>query len=140
MENRRKINPETLRLRSVMPTLTVNDVEASIAFYRGVLGFIVTDRIEHEGTLLGASIKAGVVEFLLGQDDFEKGHDGQKGVGFRIYCVTHQDIDTVAERIRASGGTLDHGPTDQPWGTRDFAVTDPDGFSISISTPMPTYG
>ena len=110
MEERRQINPHTLRLRNVMPTLTVNDIEASIAFYRDVLGFVVTDTIEHEGTVMGASIKAGVVEFLLGQDDFKKGRDRQKGVGSRLYCVTHQDIDEVADAVKSRGGTLDHEP------------------------------
>jgi lactoylglutathione lyase len=138
MEERRQNDPETLRLRSVMPTLTVADVAASVSFYRDVMGFVVSDTIEHEGAVVGASIKAGVVEFLLGQDDFKKGRDREKGVGFRLYCVTHQDIDEVAENVKARGGTLDHEPVDQPWGTRDFAVTDPDGFSISISTPMPS--
>jgi uncharacterized glyoxalase superfamily protein PhnB len=138
MEERRQVNPQTLRLRAVMPTLTVSDIEASVAFYRDVLGFVVSDTIEHEGTVVGASIKAGVVEFLLGQDDFQKGRDRQKGVGSRLYCVTHQDIDEVAGAIKARGGTLDHEPVDQPWGTRDFSVTDPDGFSISISSPMPS--
>ena len=121
-----------------MPTLTVSDLEASIAFYRDVLGFIVSDSIEHEGQLVGASLKAGVVEFLLGQDDFEKRRDRQKGLGFRLYCVTRQDIDEVAKNVVARGGKLDHEPVDQPWGTRDFAVNDPDGFKISISTPMPS--
>jgi predicted enzyme related to lactoylglutathione lyase len=52
--------------------------------------------------------------------------------------VTHQDIDEVASAIKARGGTLDHEPADQPGGTRDFSITDPDGFSISISSPMST--
>ena len=138
MEDRRLNKPVTLRLRAVMPTLTVNDIHQSIAFYRDVLGFIVTDTMENEGQVMGASIKAGVVELLLGQDDFKKGRDRQKGVGFSLYCVTHQELDQVAADIRARGGVLDQEPTDQPWGTRDLAITDPDGFLISISTPMPT--
>jgi uncharacterized glyoxalase superfamily protein PhnB len=28
-------------------------------------------------------------------------------------------------------------PMDQSWGVRDFAVTDPDGFKIFISTSLP---
>lgn len=136
MEDRRS-RPETLRLRAVMPTLTVNDIQQSVDFYRDVLGFIVTDTIEHEGQVVGASLKAGVVEFLLGQDDFKKGREREKGVGFRLYCVTHQDIDALAETILENGGTLDQPPTDQPWGSRDLAVRDPDGYKISISTPMP---
>jgi len=30
------------------------------------------------------------------------------------------------------GGTLDQPPTDQEWGMRDFSLTDPDGFKITI--------
>lgn len=134
-ENRRK-KPETLRLRAVMPALTVNDIQASLAFYRDVLGFIVVDTMENGGAIVGVSLRAGTVEFLLGQDDFAKGRDRDKGVGFRLYCVTHQDIDEVAAAIKERGGELDSEPQDQPWGTRDFAVTDPDGYKISISTPM----
>ena len=132
MEDRKK--PETLRLRSVMPALTVNDIHASIAWYRDVLGFVVTDEIQHDGKLLGASLKAGSVEILLGQDDFAKGRDRKKGDGFRLYCVTAQDVDDLAAAIKSRGGQIAQEPTDQPWGARDFAVVDLDGFKISIST------
>jgi uncharacterized glyoxalase superfamily protein PhnB len=136
MEVTRK-KPESLRLRAVMPTLTVNDLRASIAFYRDVLGFIVVDTIEQEGELVGASVRAGTVDILLGQDDFTKGRNRVKGVGTRLYCVTHQDVDQVAAAIRERGGQLDAEPQDQPWGARDFAITDPDGYKLSISSPMP---
>lgn len=126
--------PETLRLKAVTPTLTCDDVAASLAWYRDVLGFIVVDEMRHEGELAGAVIRAGTVDFMLGRDDFAKGRDREKGVGMRFYCVTGQDVDALAAAIEARGGTLDHPPTDQPWGARDFAVTDPDGFKISIST------
>ena len=33
----------------------------------------------------------------------------------------------------ARGGMLDQPPTDQPWGMRDFSLTDPDGFKITIA-------
>lgn len=137
MEDRRKKKPETLRLREIMPTLTVDDLVASLSFYRDVLGFVVDDVMERDGRPVGATIKAGSVEFLLVQDDFAKGRDRAKGVGFRLYCVTYQDIDQVALDIESRGGRLVRPPQDQPWGTRDFAVSDPDGFNLSISTPMP---
>ena len=137
MDDCRK-KPENLRLRAVMPTLTVSDIHASLSFYRDVMGFVVSDTIEHDGEVLGASIKAGTVELLLGQDDFKKGRERKKGVGFRLYCVTHQEIDEIAAGIEERGGTLDQQPQDQPWGTRDLAITDPDGYKLSISTPMPS--
>lgn len=134
MQERAK--PETLRLQAVMPTFTVSDIRRSIAWYRDVLGFTVLDEMMHEGELLGAAIKAGSVEILLGQDDWAQGKDREKGVGFRLYCVSAQDIDEIAANIKARGGELTQEPTDQPWGARDLAVIDPDGFKISISTKV----
>jgi catechol 2,3-dioxygenase-like lactoylglutathione lyase family enzyme len=70
---------------------------------------------------------------MIGQDDWQKGRDRRKGEGFRIYCETKKNVDELAKRIEAKGGRLDQGPTDQPWGVRDIAVTDPDGFKITIA-------
>jgi uncharacterized glyoxalase superfamily protein PhnB len=123
---------ETLKMSSASPGFTVNDLEKSLAWYRDVLGFVVEERWEQEGKLTGVSLQAGGVSFMIGQDDWKKGHDRKKGEGFRLYCTTTQDIDVLADRIVARGGRLDQEPRDQPWGTRDFALTDPDGFKITI--------
>ena len=122
-----------VKLKQVTPSLTVGDIEASLAYYEGVLGFTVVERWENEGKLLGASIAAGDVMLMLGQDDWAQGRDRQKGAGFRLYCTTEQDVDELAAAIKARGGELAHEPTDQPWGARDFSVVDPDGCKISIS-------
>ena len=137
MEERRQQTPLTLRLRSVMPVLTVTDVEESVAWYRDVLGFYVAQEMKLDGKLAGASLRAGAVEVLLTQDDFAKGRDRKKGVGFRLYCTTALEIDELAAAVEARGGVLSQPPKDQSWGVRDFAVTDPDGFQISISTALP---
>ena len=126
----------TLNLGGVMPSITANDLGASIAWYRDVMGFVVAREIEHEGQRVGAMMGAGGVQILLGQDDFAKGRDRQKGVGLRFHLVAEQDVDELAAGIKARGGTLDQEPTDQPWGARDFAVVDPNGFKISISNGM----
>jgi uncharacterized glyoxalase superfamily protein PhnB len=126
--------PETLRLRSVSPSLTANDVERSLAFYRDVLGFVVKERWEQDGVLHGVELVAGGVTFWLAQDDWKKGRDRVKGQGFRLYCETAQDLDALARRIEARGGTLAEPLKDQPWGGRDFAVRDPDGFTITFAS------
>lgn len=128
--------PETLRLRSVMPALTANDLQASVAWYRDILGFMVAEEYKRDDQVMGVRLKAGAVEFLLGQDDFAKGRDRQKGAGLRFFCVTAQDVDKLAAEIKARGGQLTQEPTDQPWGARDFALVDPNGFNISITTDV----
>jgi len=122
-----------LKMGDVSPGITANDLEKSLAWYRDVVGFAVEERWERDGKLAGVQLRAGKVTFMLGQDDWKKGRDRKKGEGFRLYCMTTQDIDALAAKIVARGGTLDQGPKDQPWGMRDFALTDPDGFKITIA-------
>jgi uncharacterized glyoxalase superfamily protein PhnB len=134
---RRKVarhQPESLRLRSAGPSFTVNDIGKSLAFYRDVLGFTEGEHWERDGVLLGVEMTAGRVSFWLGQDDWKKGRDRSKGQGFRLYCSTTQDVDALAARIQARGGTLAEEPKDQPWGGRAFGFVDPDGFAITIAS------
>ena len=90
--------PETLRLRALTPSFTVNDLQRSLDFYVEGLGFIVKERWEREGELRGVMLAAGSCELALGQDDWAKGHDRVKGAGVRIYAETAQDLDAIAER------------------------------------------
>src|SRR5437588_5713137 len=104
--------PETLRLRKIAPSFTATDLQRSIAFYRDVLGFVVGEEWRQDGALAGCEIQAGSESFMLGQDDFAKGRDRQKGLGSRMYCHTAQDIDRLAGEIKAGGGALDREPPD----------------------------
>src|SRR5215813_13233764 len=122
-----------LALRSASPSFTVNDLDKSVAWYRDVLGFGVEEMWKDDGKVVGVSLRAGDVSFMIGQDDWKKGRDRKKGEGFRIFCTTRRNVDDIAKRIKSKGGQLDHEPQDQPWGMRDFSVTDPDGFKITIA-------
>ncbi|HEX3531561.1 MAG TPA: VOC family protein [Thermoanaerobaculia bacterium] len=127
-------NTARLDLQNITPFLTVNDLQASLAWYRDVLGLSLAEEYKMNDKVMGVRMQAGAVQLLLGQDDFAKGRDRVKGVALRFYFQTDQDIDTLAAAIRERGGKLTQEPTDQPWGRRDFAVVDPDGFNISITS------
>lgn len=126
-----------LRGRSVMPSLTVDNLQQSLTFFGG-LGFEVEDRWEHNGVLLGAMLKAGDARLGLSQDDGKKGRARTKGVGMRLYIEAADDIDQVAARARAAGITLTTEPHDTEWGTRAFDVTEPSGFVLTIASPAST--
>lgn len=124
--------PESLRVRESSFSLTVNDLERSLAFYRDVLGFTAGERWETDGVVHGVQLKAGAVDLMLNQDDFAHGRDRQKGVGVRFWFSTAQSLDALADAIRARGGTVDYGPDETPWGDRAFGISDPDGFRITF--------
>ena len=118
-------------------SLTVNDLETSLAWYRDIAGFAVNQKHEREGKLMAVSLQAGDVRLLITQDDGAKGWDRAKGEGFSLQITTTQNIDDLAQRIRDAGGTLDTDPVDTPWGVRIFRLHDPDGFKFAISSPRP---
>jgi predicted enzyme related to lactoylglutathione lyase len=124
--------PESLRLRSMSASLTVNDLAKSIAFYRDVARFTPGDRWEENGQLRGIEMKAGICDLWLNQDDFARGRDRKKGEGVRLWASTAQDIAEMAARIKAMGGDLDYEPRRSPWGEFTFALVDPDGYKITI--------
>ena len=74
-DDRRRKDPQSLRLRAIEPSLTVNDLERSVRFYTEALGFFVSERWTDNGVLRGVMLKAGVCSLGLSQDDWSKGRD-----------------------------------------------------------------
>ena len=125
----------TLQARSLMPTLTVNDLKRSRRFYTEGLGFEVEEEYESEGEVRGVRLAAGEAKLGLSQDDFSKGRDRAKGIGMRFYLETEQDLAVLARQAKGAGIALDSDPAPLPWGPMAFLVTDPDGFKLTISNP-----
>jgi uncharacterized glyoxalase superfamily protein PhnB len=128
----KRADPQTFRGRELSVSLTVQDLQKSLAWYRDVVGFWVASTHEREGKLMAVSLKAGHVRILITQDDGQRGRR-VKGEGFSIYITTVQNVDELARRIKQRGAALDMEPTDTPWGARVFRLRDPDGFRIAIS-------
>ena len=125
-----------LTAKTIMPGLTVDDLARSIAFYEA-LGFTVGEKWEDNGKMVAAMVKAGDLEIGLNQDDWKKGRDRQKGLGTRLNIETANNIDEIAARAKAAGLKLDVEPFDTPWKTRQFELTDPTGFKLTVSSEWP---
>lgn len=116
---------------ALMPSMTSNDLDKSTRFYEG-LGFVVDERWEEDGKLLGVMLAAGETRLGLSQDDGKAGTNRVKGVGMRIWINTKQDVDELARTAKTAGVQVE-GPEDFPWGGRGFSATDPDGFKVTIA-------
>jgi|SRR5215203_2569159 len=130
------IPSKTMNGKSIMPSLTVDDINQSTSFFTG-LGFEVEERWEQDGTLLGVMLKAGNIGLGLSQDDGKKGRDRVKGAGMRLYIEADDNIDELAARAKAAGITLASEPQDTEWGNRSFDVKEPSGLVITIGSPVP---
>ena len=124
-----------LQITSIVPTLTVDDIQASIKFYE-ILGFTPGERWEDNGALIGIMMSAGSTEIGLSQDDWKKGRDRKKGIGVRMILETTQNIDEIAARAKSAGLSLVSEPKDTEWRGRAFVISDPSGFLLTISSEM----
>lgn len=122
--------------KTLQASLTMKDLQKSIAFYVDVLGFKVDRNIERDGKLRGVAVSAGDVRLNLNQDDGAKGWDRIKAQGLSLQITTAQSIDDVAARIKKSGGRLEMEPKDMPWGSRIIRIKDLDGFLWTIAGPL----
>ena len=123
---------EAVQISAIVPSLTVDDLQKSITFYEA-LGFVIDERWEEKGTLLGVMLRAGKTEIGLSQDDWKKGRDRQKGVGVRLsISTTPGHVDEIAKRARNAGITLKSEPHDTEWKSRAFEVSDPSGFLLTV--------
>ena len=123
---------EIVQISAIVPTLTVDDLQKSIAFYEA-LGFAIDERWEEQGTLRGVMLRAGTTQIGLNQDDWKKGRDRTKGVGVRLSISTRPGtVDEIAKRARNAGITLTSDPHDTEWKSRAFEVSDPTGYLLTI--------
>ena len=122
---------EAVQISAIVPTLTVDDLQKSIAFYEA-LGFAIDERWEDKGTLLGVMLRAGKTELGLNQDDWKKGRDRKKGIGMRLSISAPGSVDEIAKRAKSAGIALTSEPRDTEWRSRAFEVSDPNGFLLTV--------
>lgn len=112
-----------MRIDHVAPVFHVSDVEASIAFYRDILGFTEDFRF---GGYVG--LKLDGFSLHLSQSD---GRGRPLGGGtVYVFC---EGIDAYfAARVAGKEVDLVQPPADAPYGMRDFIIKDIDGNQLSF--------
>jgi catechol 2,3-dioxygenase-like lactoylglutathione lyase family enzyme len=121
----------------------VHEPERSLTFYRDTLGLELRNDVargDFRWITVGAASQPGVAIVLTNYLNGSPA-DGDalaaliaKGALNGVHFHT-DDIDATFEKVRASGAEIVQEPTDQPWGTRDFAVRDPSGNLVRIDQP-----
>ena len=124
--------------------LPQTDPEASVAFYRDVLGFEVRLDVGYGGLRWITVGPPGQPDTNIvlappfaapGMTEDEKRMIGEmmaKGT-YAILVLSTTDLDGVFERLVAADAEIVQEPTDQPYGIRDAAFRDPAGNHIRIN-------
>jgi catechol 2,3-dioxygenase-like lactoylglutathione lyase family enzyme len=120
-----------------------NDADASLAFYRDILGFEVRNDVGYNGLrwiTVGPPDQPGTSIVLYppaaspGVNDDERRTIAEmmaKGT-YGILLLATKNVDEAFERIQARGAEIVEEPTNQPYGVRDCAVRDPAGNLIRV--------
>ena len=108
--------------------LEVNNLEESLAFYIGQLGFKVERKtLDSEPPI--ATLRAGNLRITLAQQ-FETMLRRGRGVHFFIGVP---DVDALYRQLRERGVIVDS-PVDEGWGGRFITVIDPDKYRFFFVT------
>ena len=121
----------------------VHDPDLALAFYRDTLGLELRNDVakgDFRWITVGAGSQPGVAIVLTNYLNGSPADNDAlaaliakgalNGVHFHA-----DDLDASFEKVRAAGAEVVQEPTDQPWGTRDFAVRDPSGNLLRIDQP-----
>ena len=121
----------------------VHEPELALGFYRDVLGLELRNDVARGdfrwitvGSASQPDVAIVLTNYLNGSpadnDSLEAliAKGALNGVNFRT-----DDLDATFEKVRASGAEIVQEPTEQFWGTKDFAVRDPSGNLVRVDQP-----
>jgi catechol 2,3-dioxygenase-like lactoylglutathione lyase family enzyme len=115
--------PPAAEFGGAVPILRVADLDASLVYYAGALGFEPEWRA---GSV--ASVRRGRASLMLCQGD--QGHPGT------WVWLGVSDADVLHEELLARGVAIRHPPTNYPWGSRELHVADPDGNVLRLGADL----
>ena len=116
--------------------LFVDDLEASLAFYTGALGFEEDHRspgyaaIRNGSVLLGLGLASGLpASHYFAPDALRR----ERGIGVEIVLEV-DDLQACYERAAAARARVVSPIRAQPWRAMDFRLADPDGYYIRVTS------
>ena len=129
---------------TIMPAMRYRDAAAAIEWLCSVFGF------ERHAVYPGPNNTIGHAELTLngGMVMLGSGKDDEYGRGFKtpqelgdletrgVYIIV-SDADAVYARAKAAGGKIVRKLQNTDYGSREFSVKDPEGYSWSVGTYNP---
>ena len=123
-----------VRLPAAVPALLVSDERAAVRFLADALGFV---QLVHDGVGLGIVRRDGVELHVWVADGSAPG--AERSLAGSASCrIEVTGVAKLHEHCRRLGVVHPNAPLhDEPWGTREFAVLDPDGNLIGLYERLP---
>lgn len=120
-------------IRQLWPLLAVQDLERSIRFYEGLLGFSVVGRADIDGRVFWCRLERGGASLMLQQADDEDGPANGRGRGVALYVVC-DDVERLRAEFTSRGLQLPPVSIAE-YGMTQLFVPEPDGYSLCFESP-----
>ncbi|MGI9104301.1 MAG: VOC family protein [Terriglobales bacterium] len=106
------------------------DVERSVAFYSGLLGFKVIEDFRHEGRAIYSRLRAKSGQGTIAIHMLGPGASTAAD-GVRLYFEV-PELDDFCRKLKEKGVYFTQSPQMMPWGWRHAYLDDPDSHEISL--------
>jgi uncharacterized glyoxalase superfamily protein PhnB len=127
---------KTVQIKKLTPNLVVRDVQASLLFYREVLGLETGFTVPDQVPFVFGSVTNGVVEVFFNEQKTVAAEYPKLaatiGGSLTLYMEV-SDLKAVLERVQKRGAKISMPVAEQFYGMREFAFEDVDGYTITIA-------
>ena len=123
---------------TLYPYVLCRDADAVMDWLERALGLARGDvHRDAAGTVQHAEMRLGSALVMLGTAGAGGGPFRDLRAGGSVVYGAIDDVDALCDRARAAGAEIPLEPTDTDYGSRDFAVRDPEGNLWSFGTYRP---
>jgi catechol 2,3-dioxygenase-like lactoylglutathione lyase family enzyme len=119
------------RFKKVMPVLRVVDLQKSVDWYTGVLGFQVVWRSPMDGGGENCLLQAGSIELMLSTGAHLGGPPSLTGTLYFNVDGVEELFARISEQVEIVWPLAD-----QEYGTREFGVRDGDGYVLAFAEEL----
>lgn len=126
-------------IKRITPNLMVEDVEASVSFYKSVLGFDMVTAFPDTGRMSFAIVSRDNMDIMFQQkedliSEIREFENVPLGGSFTIH-IDVRDILMIYEKAVLSARIVQE-LHQTPYGTKEFSIKDNNGYIITFSEPL----
>ena len=128
-----------MQIKKLTPNLIVRNVEASLKFYREVLGLETAMTVPDQSPYVFAGVTNGTIEVFFNDQKVVAAEYPKLAASIGASLTLYMEVDSlqaVLERVQKAGAKIAMPVTEQFYGMKEFAFEDVDGYTITIAEKM----
>jgi uncharacterized glyoxalase superfamily protein PhnB len=128
-----------MQITKLTPNLVVRNVEASLKFYREILGLEKAISVPDESPYVFAAVSNGAVEIFFNDQKTVAAELPKLAANIGASLTLYMEVDnlqSVLDRVQKARAKISMPVTEQFYGMKEFAFEDGDGYTITIAQKM----